>query len=434
MEVPPSSVSSQAYWLRRAARLRTRVNLAKWLDRMIPWSVGITVVGAVAVLGAKHFRGSLEVIGVSYLIVLFVAGMVLWRRARPQCMKLQEALVHLEVLFTLHNRLTAAAEGVGSWPSPPKITMAEARWRWPRVLSPIGVAVSLLAVAAWIPVTPAVPKVPAPVQPPLAWEQMEEWIETLKEEKVVEEVKLEEWEAKLEALRAQPKEEWFDHSSLEAGDSLKEQFANDLQALESHLDRADQALGEAMKGEGQLSEGDLKELQKQFDEAIQGLEAGGLPFDGKALRSLKNLDVSKLRQLSPGQLAALKKRLREGRGACKQCKGNGKGGEEGSSSGKGENPGRGDASRGRGDAPLTFEKEGSSVKPGKEEDLVSQENSEFEMGELIGTSQGAPEVKPDGSTGGMAGGALGSKGGGGARVWSTPVTPEERKVLRRFFK
>ena len=51
----------------------------------------------------------------------------------------------------------------------------------------------------------------------MAWTQADSWLDTLKEEQLVEEQTLENFEAKLESLKNKDANEWYDHGSLEAG-------------------------------------------------------------------------------------------------------------------------------------------------------------------------------------------------------------------------
>ena len=53
---------------------------------------------------------------------------------------------------------------------------------------------------------------------------------------------LDELEEKVEELRKQPKEEWFDHSAMEATDSLKEAHEQELKELERDLRKAEKSL------------------------------------------------------------------------------------------------------------------------------------------------------------------------------------------------
>ena len=67
---------------------------------------------------------------------------------------------------------------------------------------------------------------------------MERAIDELKEAELVEEEALATWEQSLEELRAQPKEEWYEHASMEASDSLREKLENSMRSLAGELDEA----------------------------------------------------------------------------------------------------------------------------------------------------------------------------------------------------
>jgi len=83
-----------------------------------------------------------------------------------------------------------------------------------------------------VPVTVATAPLPPPIEPPLAWVEVERLLEELRDAKLVEEDAVEAWEDKLASLEQQPSEEWYRHASLEAGDSLKEELESGLLDLE----------------------------------------------------------------------------------------------------------------------------------------------------------------------------------------------------------
>jgi len=62
-----------------------------------------------------------------------------------------------------------------------------------------------------------------PTEPPVAWEQIESWLQTLEESGVVQAEALEKLRAQMDSLRRQPAEDWYSQASLEASDTLREQ-------------------------------------------------------------------------------------------------------------------------------------------------------------------------------------------------------------------
>ena len=85
------------------------------------------------------------------------------------------------------------------------------------------VSAILLASAILVPIRPNDAEAARQMEEPLAWEEVEEWIETLDEEEFIEPDRLDSIREQVKELRLQPMDEWYSHSSLEASDSLRQQ-------------------------------------------------------------------------------------------------------------------------------------------------------------------------------------------------------------------
>jgi hypothetical protein len=384
-----------------------------------------------------------------------VLALLAWIRARRRFVTSDQAMVRLEAELRLHNALTAAREGLRPWPAPPPASRPVRdgwAWNWPRlVVPPVGTAV-LLAGAFLVPIRP-VQGVAVVPQEPMAWREMEGWLDELREQSLADPEAVEELERKIEALRDRPAEEWFGHGSLEATDSLREALERSLSELERHSADAGLTLSAAARlGEGHGKETEER-LGRELAEALRGLEAGRLPTDPALREQLRALDPSSLRQLDAAKCQGLGEKLGKNAEALRKMlaeSGRGEGlGEEGEGAlsekeilrllgelpgeGEGEGPGRGGVQRGRGDAPMFHEDQESQLGTSNLERITNEDLERAAPGDVLGEI----EVKQDPVTEGAAvrsGGSVGSAGRGGDRVWDAELLPAEQDVLRKFYQ
>ncbi|RYD31154.1 MAG: hypothetical protein EOP86_18510 [Verrucomicrobiaceae bacterium] len=106
---------------------------------------------------------------------------------------------------------------------------------------------------------------------------------------------------------------------------------------------------------------------------------------------------------------------------------------EGDGDGEGEGMGRGGVSRGPGTGPLRFEKNESELGTSRLEHLESKDLSRTLPGDNLGTTDTEHQLDKT-PTGPSAGGNVASPGSGGDAVWRDRLLPEERRVLRDYFK
>ena len=101
--------------------------------------------------------------------------------------------------------------------------------------------------------------------------------------------------------------------------------------------------------------------------------------------------------------------------------------------GPGQQYGQGAVQRGRGDAPLFFgDKE--NLGTGNLEEVKNQDLSRAALGELVGVGETEREIDKT-PTGPVAGGGVSSTGVGGEAVWrDEALLPEEKSLLKRYFK
>jgi hypothetical protein len=333
------------------------------------------------------------------------------------------------------------------------------------------------------------------MQEPTSWTQVQQWVEDLKQNDVVQPKDLEQIEQQLDALRKQPKENWYGHNSLEAGDQLRDQTQQGIKELDRNLALADSVLSQAMKAMEQQGATDGKEgkdganspngkdgqqgangknpesknggkeggengnassgkqgdkggldkqqqeaLSKAWQKALEGLQSGSLKPDAKTMADLSKIDPSKLKMVDPAKLKECKGKLAKDGKACSACLG--KGGKEGdlaamvasmtAGNSNSDKPGQGGVSRGRGDAPLTFNKDEAKAKLEGEEGLFNDDMRNASIGDTVGVVDTKHQVDPSQFKGPQAGGTA-QAGGAGEAVWKTETLPEDQAALERYF-
>ncbi len=438
-------------WQRQARRTAWKVNAGWLLESLTPLLVGAGALGFAGILWMRSRQALME----PQQIQPWLAGAVplllitAWLMARRQFISASAALVRLESQLHLHNALTVAQLGRGTWPEIPRVVPDGLQWRWSRAGGPFVVCIVCLAAALYLPVNPAVVAMLPGVEPQ-AWQQMDQWLEKLQEEKIITPESKEEQAGKIEALRDQPKEKWFSHESLNASDTLKEQLQRDLANQSQNMSKAERSLSALQNYADKLSEQAKEQLLKEFDDAIEGMKSGMLELDPKLLKELSQIDPKNLKSLSKEQLDQLRESLKNKSGTCEGMGGKGfpGDGEEGDQPGEGlgeglgegqgegeegDQPGKGGITRGPGTAPLTLSKDENDFGTDKNEAVSNQDMSRAQLGATLGLQDGRHDVDKT-YTGPTAAGDAGNKGQGGQQVWRESLTPEEKAVLKRVFK
>ncbi len=364
-------------------------------------------------------------------LAFILAAAISALRVRRRFFTTTDALTQLDINLHLDTRLTAAARGVGDFP-PPRPAPDGFNWRWQPIATALGASALTLLLAAWIPVSKSNNSF-RPTQPPTSWTDIQTWAERLAESEIVEPEAVEELEEKLDALRDQPAEDWFSHASLEAGDTLRDQTAESIRALERDLTTAANSLASAADRDSSLTDSDLQQLDQRLDQSLSNLELGNLPLNPELLDQLKNLDLSQARQLSPEQLKQLKERLKSGAGVCKACLGPGEGGGEKLVDGNLLTPGTGDVTRGPGTGPVGRTARPTDLGSSAMEPISNPDLTRALPAETLALATGEHQDVPV-TNGPIDGGAITSTGSGGDAIWRENLTPAERATLQRFFK
>jgi len=446
--------ASAAAWQRATRRLTRQINLGWWLSSWLPLAAVIGLVGMVALLYARwRAAAATPWVAGGIALAFAVAGVVAWWQSRRRFETPAASRVRLEEAFGLHARLTAASNGVGPWPASPSAGDARwpVTWQWQRPAATVGFITAMLAASAWVPMAGAVPARTHTIEKPTDARIVEQWIEELQTVELIDEQSADEVTGRIKELTERPADEWYEHASLEAAGTLKEQTAADMQTLADNVvaaERAAEAL-QAMQATSPLRESLAADLQN----AIQALEVGGLQPAGDLSALLGELRPADLGQLSPEQLADLAKRLAANRAALREALSKCQGfnlaeceglceadcepcGEcEGCKAGKAcLKPGRGGLTRGRGDAELTFGEENQlgTTRAERLDQAVDAERAAPDA--VLAVVDGAHDVDESSYTGPTAGGGIAAMGDGGVAVEIETLLPAEQAAVKRFFQ
>ena len=439
MPTEPDSTAAlrEKFWQRRAARTALQHNLGSLLRAFLPLGVAASIAFACAVLILRRHGGVPAPAWIVYagglLLCLLAAG---WR-ARRGFFTVADARVRLDWHLGLHNRLTAAAAGVGEFPEVQPVT-SPYTFRWDRIALPLAGAAAFVLAAILVPLGNAASTY-KPTAQPVAWTQTTGWVDALQKQETVQDASLEDLRERLDQLRQQPAQDWYSHSSLEAGDNLRDQTAQSLAGLQRDLETALGAVGAMEKFTENTSTSEQKLAQESLGNALKGLELGTLPLNRDLLNQLKDADLSKLKSLTPAQLADLKRRLQAGTQVCKAClhPGEGKEGDEVAliaAASVTRRHGPGGPGGGESSAPLELQENPTDLKTTTTAPVSNPDLANALPGDLTGIQKGDHTVDPSKYAGPAVGGAIGSTGQGGEAVWRNDLTPSEREVLKRFFK
>ena len=440
-----------ATWLRLARRLCRKVNFAFWLDCAAVPVVVMAGMGAGALLLVRHYWPDVAdqwlIPVTSSLLVAAMCGS--WWRSRKRFIGIDEALVRLEVRRGLHAALSTARAGAGEWPPVPASVDDGLGWRWGRAGLPPLLAAGLVAAAWMLPVT-ARPTA-SRVSEPAAWGVVEADLQTLVEERVVDEPSTQETRKAIEALRERPQGEWFNHSSIEAGDRILLTHRRDMAALEAKMREVARSLRQAADPRpGNQNQAGQPALDAAFSEMVEGLRNGSMRPDAELMDKLSQLAAehgSSLNQLDPQQIAQLLERMEENArllaemgeqlegmpGFTGECAGGGENGEGPGAEGQNDR-GRGAPARGPGEGGPLFGGERDAVDATLHKPLPAGDLSRAAPGDMVGESEARHEVDAGDSPMLRSGGAPVQPGDGGGAVWSDTLHPSEQRALRRFFE
>ena len=424
---------NKIFWLRRARREALRFNLGWWVQMFLPWVIAAGVLAAIGILALRSANQPAAPAAVAATGIILLGTIAALIIARKRFLTRSEALTRLDADLSLKNRLTSAAAGVGDWPASRPDAALSLRWKLTSLLWPPALSLMLAAAAFLIPLPEGLARSTKAAAEPPSWTGTQEKIDALRKDEIVQQESVEELQKSLDALRKQPSDQWFRHESLEAGDHLQTQLGQSLGDLQKNIE---QALG-ALEASRQIEQSQLQALGQPLDDALkqalQGMELGKLPLNEQMLAQLKNLDPSKIRQLSAEEWKKLSEKLKAGVSTCSGgfCQGDKAGNallalilaQHG-----------GGVSRGPGTAPLALKANETQLGTTKTEAVKNDDLSNAAIGDLMGLGTGKHKVDEKNWSGPQSGGGMSSNGSGGEAVWQQGATPAEQEALKRFFK
>ena len=312
-EKKPPPDPAQAWDARARAALR-KVNLGWFLQILAPPLVVSALCGACAVLLLRRELPAFPWAGALVWAALALALLLLlcWAAARRRFEKKETALVRLEAAMGLNNSLTAARQGLAPWPAPPAAPARDGtRWHWPRLLVPPLAALALLALSFILPVSAKPDPRSTPPEQPRSWQDLENSLDSLRENNTVEDEYIEKLEKQIDQLRQEDPQDWFSHSSLEASDELKKAHLNSTRELQRNLQRAERNLNTLKKHGDNLTPAQKERLMGELDQALQQMQQGALKPNKELLDQLGQIDPKNLGNLSQEQLDQLRQNMRQ---------------------------------------------------------------------------------------------------------------------------
>ena len=313
-------MSDRDFWVGAARRLALRRNVAAWVDLFLPVALGLTLAAALALVGVRLLRADTRwvwwcwegAIGVAAI----VAALIAWGRVY----RVTDALVRLDEVHGLHDGLTAAEAGIGAWPERKAGAGDAVRWNWVRVGEPVFIGGIILAAAGLVDL-PRLVIAAHPTEEPIAWTQLESWLQKLDQAKVLDQPALEKLKEQVDDLRKQPAEDWYSQSSLEAGDDLQKQTAQSLHELEANMQKSSDLIAQAQAAGQTMSDSELQTVSMSLKQAAMGMQAGNLPLNKELAGKLGSFDPSTIRSLTQAQMQAMQQQLKAGTQVCSQCVG-----------------------------------------------------------------------------------------------------------------
>ena len=450
METPTHPGEEAAYWRRRGAATARRLNMAWWLDAFAPAAIltGFLVMAAILFLRSRgiELEAWQAVAGIGGLFG--IAALIAWMRARPHFITEDEGMVRVESHLQLHNALSAASAGVRAWPQAAAATKQGdgLRWRTQWIFGPLVTSAACIVAAFLVPV-PADARAVVPTAPPRAQQQIADMLQKLEEKEVMKKEDLEKVKEQLEQIRKQKPEEWYSHNSLEAADTLKQHLEQAASNMAENLDKAAKAMDSLQKQPEETNPAEQQRMAQEFENAVKNLSSSTPAPNQKMMEGMQKAAQAckdcqgkgKGEGEGEGNGKDMNDLMNDGKGKGKgkgkgrgNGQGDGEGDGEGEGDGDGKGAGKGGIGRGPGTAPLEIGKESNLGT----NNLESVEGSDFSRalpGDGLGTRDGEHEIDKS-ATGPVEGGDILNGGDGGDAVGRESLLPQEKNVLKKYFR
>ena len=399
------------------------------MEMFVPIGAAVTLLLVAAVLLVRRIAPAQAGLGAITVALLAIAAAAAFWRARRHFVSEADTRALLDYSLGLRSRLSAASAGVGEWPQGGQ-SAAVFHWKGARILVPLLACAALLVAAFLVPISSNAARGTQVTAKPPALAEVEEWLERLEQEPAVEPESVAALQEQTDEIAHQDPEKWYSHASLEASEHLRQQLGAGLRNLDAAAAKLESLLADVEQS-AVGSEADAAEWKSDLQAALAGLDASALGLDARLAQQLREIDPSKLRAIDPERLRELQKQLRDARGVCKECLGEGEAEEYAVVAG---GAGRGGVNRGPGTAPLTLNETASEAGSTKTEAVSNEDLSRAAPGDLLAVSAGEHEVDrtvaPQNAAGGRA-----VSGAGADAVWNaTNLPPDEQQRLRAFFQ
>jgi len=454
--------AAAAHWERRARILAAEINAGWWLSSWLPTALAIGIAGTFAILWARFQAVETVTLVWGAIGVAFVAAAVVaWFQARPRFESVASSRVLLEERLGLHARLSSAAAGVGDWPG----RRIDLDGRWPvrlRATRPallVAIVGAMLALAMAIPVADAGAFRRQPIEAPADAEIVSRWVDELRREKAIDDPSADAVQERIDAILERPRDTWYEHATLEAAGTLREQTASDLATMARNLAAAERAAADLAAAP---SASEKQRDAKALADAARQLALAGMRPAGDAESMLGKAPPESLSELSPEQLRQLAGALRTNRsklkaalaraqdfdldalgpdtdceackpcGVCKECR-QGKPCKKGACAAC-RKAGRGGVDRGPGEAPMTAGAEEDLGATRRELVTAPTDLERSAAGELLDVVDAEHAVDESVWTGPQAGGSIAPSADGGGPSRVDNLLPREQDAVRRFFK
>ncbi len=473
---PISDARARDHWVQTAERAQAVINFGWWLNIFVPAFTVTSVVLACLLLLGRKFGVAPELLTLGLFIITVGLGGASYLIARRSFFDRRATLAELDRVLGLNNALTCAELEVGGWPRP-QLDESEPTVQWREISLPLAFGSALLLAAAIVPVTRELTGLELNPAAPPAWAETEKILQSIEESGAASQEALKRFEERLESLKAEPEERWYDHSTLEASESLlqdaeraKEELSDKMSSISEALTQARDAAEQRESGNADTlgaSASQSREAKAALEQNLRELAEGSMPLSDDLTASLESA-ASAAETLTKEQAKALHERLdaakkslekgqqagssggkpnpsgAKGEGNNKQPNGAGNGGGKSGEKGDGMTadggsgvcpPGEqceGGTSRGPGTAPIEYKDKQSPALATTPELLKGDPEHRDGDREVRQLEKLAPEERRDRVVAGE-GGAAQLEVGGDAVVRGD-YTPEERRILESYFK
>ncbi|HXI73006.1 MAG TPA: hypothetical protein VNN22_21915 [Verrucomicrobiae bacterium] len=445
---------------RRLVRLLSVRNAVQWMTLwFFVWGVVVLAV-RIAGVAQSEWLG----LGLLGIVPLFILAVLRARRQKPEFTKIRASYDRVNACGGV--MMAEEAADMSVWQSQlPTASTPQLRWRSGRMMTLLCVSALFVATALWLPERLTKLANHHSLEIGQIVEQLQAEVQTLAQEKILEDKKADELQQQLAAMKKDssgldPNKTWeaLDHMK-EANADLAKQAAEEALNKTAELTQA-QTLANAMQeaAESGMSQDTAMQAAQTLAGMIKaakledGLLNGEIPPE--LLTDLSGFNQEQMKQLlsalqlnkdalgnTLGKLAALKMIDPSLLGKCTsagQCKNPGALADFLSSCTNGsEATGlmmfycRGGVDRGRGDAMMTWKDESSADGAKfKEESLPA--STHLSDAQFVGVSKAAPELS--GQEIQVEHGALASTEGSGGSAHSQTILPEHKQAVQNFFK